>query len=149
MWAEIESVQPEVAARIRMRFESHAHHVLGTVMASGAPRLSGINVFFNDGYLWFGSMPGATKARDLQRDPRVSVYSAPLREDMEGGDASVRGVARPLSTELVMGWRPENPSDGEFFSIDISHLHLVEVVDEQLVITMWDTDNGLRIVNRQ
>jgi hypothetical protein len=149
MWAEIEGVQPELAARIRLRFESHAHHVVGTVMASGAPRLSGINIFFNDGYLWFGSMPRARKARDLFRDPRVSVYSAPLREDMEGGDASVRGVARPLSTELVMGWRPENPSDGEFFYIDISQLHLVEVVDEQLVITMWDTDTGLRIVNRQ
>jgi hypothetical protein len=68
---------------------------------------------------------------------------------MDGGDASVNGDARPLSTDLVMGWRPQNPSEGEFFEIDINRLHLVEVVDEHLVITMWDTDNGLRIVKRQ
>jgi hypothetical protein len=27
-------------------------------------------------------------------------------------------------------------------------VHLVEVVDEQLVVTMWDTRHGLRIVKR-
>lgn len=118
-------------------------------MASGAPRLSGINVFFNEGVLWFGSMPGARKVHDIHRDPRISLYSAPLREDMEGGDASVSGVAKPLDGKRVMQWKPENPSDGEFFHIDVTRLHLVEVVGEQLVITMWDTDNGLRIVKRQ
>lgn len=118
-------------------------------MASGAPRLSGINVFFNEGVLWFGSMPGARKVHDIRRDPRISLYSAPLREDMEGGDVSVSGVAKPLDGNRVMQWKPENPSDGEFFHIDVTRLHLVEVVGEQLVITMWDTDNGLRIVNRQ
>lgn len=148
-WSEFEELHPDVAARIRARFEGHPHHVLGTVMADGSPRLSGINVFFDDGHLWFGSMEGARKASDIHRDPRVAFYSAPLREDMDGGDASVSGRARSLSADVVRTWRPETPDNGEFFEVDISRLHLVEVVDERLIVTMWDTSNGLRIVKRQ
>jgi hypothetical protein len=32
--------------------------------------------------------------------------------------------------------------------VDVQSVHLVEVVDEQLVVTMWDTRHGLRIVKR-
>ena len=147
-WADIELVVPDLAQRIQDRFEGHPHHVLGTLDAAGAPRLSGINVFFNDGVLWFGSMPHARKATDLSRDPRLSLHSAPLSENLDGGDGRVSGVAVPLSAATVARWRPESPADGEFFSVDVQSVHLVEVVDEQLVVTMWDTRHGLRIVKR-
>lgn len=148
-WADIEKVEPGLASQIRARFEGHPHHVLGTVRLDGSPRLSGINVFFNDGCLWFGSMASARKVDDIRRDPRVAFYSAPLDEHMNGGDASVSGIARPLSAKRVNEWRPESPADGEFFEVDIIRLHLVEVVAEELIVSMWDNAHGLRIVKRQ
>lgn len=94
-------------------------------------------------------MVAARKADDIRRDRRVALYSAPLREDMDGGDASVSGIAHPLDAELVQKWRPDSPADGEFFEIDVVRLHLVEVVDNELMISMWDNAHGLRIVKRQ
>lgn len=148
-WSEFEAEAPELAAKIRARFEGHPHHVLGTLELSGAPRLSGINVFFNDGVMWFGSMPGARKVDDIRRDPRVALHSATLSEEMTGGDARVSGVALSLEAERAAKWRPENPGEGNFFTVDIRKAHLVEVMGEELVVSMWDTEHGLRIVHRR
>jgi general stress protein 26 len=148
-WSHFESENPELARKVRLRFESHAHHILGTIDASGAPRLSGLNVFFNDGEVWFGSMSGARKVADMKRDPRISLHSATLSEQLEGGDARISGFARVLDAQRAALWRPENPTAGEFFTIDIRKVHLVEVSGEQLRVSMWDTERGLRIVHRQ
>lgn len=148
-WSQFEAEAPELAAKIRARFEGHPHHVLGTLDLSGAPRLSGINVFINDGVMWFGSMPSARKVNDIVRDPRIALHSATLSEEMSGGDARVSGVAVPLEAERAARWRPENPGDGAFFSVEIYKTHLVEVITEELVVSMWDTENGLRIVHRR
>lgn len=94
-------------------------------------------------------MTGARKVMDVRRDSRVTVHSAPLHEDMTGGDASISGVVLPLSADRVRLWKPDTPDDGEFFEVDVIRLHLVEVVDNQLVVTMWDNSHGLRIVKRQ
>lgn len=147
-WAHIEAEIPDMATRIRARFEGHPHHVLATIRRDGAPRVSGINIFFNDGCMWFGSMREALKASDVGRDPRVTIHSAPLSEQLDGGDAVVSGRARAIDASVVCGWRPESPADGLFFEVDIERLHLVEVVDEQLVVSMWDTSHGLRIVKK-
>lgn len=148
-WSVFESEAPALAAKIRSRFEGYPHHVLGTLDSTGAPRLSGINVFFNDGVLWFGSMPSAMKSHDIKRDPRISLHSATVSEELDGGDARISGEAHVLEAEVARAWRPDNPGEGEFFFIDLLKAHLVEVVDEQLVLTMWDTEHGLRIVQRQ
>lgn len=148
-WADVETAAPDFGARIKACFDAHPHHVLGTVRVDGSPRLSGINVFFNEGRMWCGSMTAARKANDLHRDPRVCFYSAPLHEDMEGGDASVSGVAYPLDAAVAQAWQPESPAGGEFFEIDIIRVHLVEVVGDELVLSMWDNAQGLRIVKRQ
>lgn len=148
-WNEFEAAEPAIARKIRTRFEGHPHHVLGTIELSGAPRLSGINVFFNDGLMWFGCMSDSRKVADIKRDPRVAFYTATLSEEISGGDGRVTGVATPLAASQVTAWRPESPIGGVYFSVNIEKVHLVEVVDEQLVINMWDTRHGLRIVNRQ
>lgn len=148
-WSQFEAESPDLASRIKARFEAHPHHVLGTLDSQAAPRLSGINVFFNDGVMWWGSMPGARKVTDLQRDPRLTLYSAPLSESLDGGDASVRGMARALDPSQVARWKPDSPTDGVFYSVELTSCHLVEVRGEELVITMWDTRNGLRIVHRR
>lgn len=148
-WSVFEAEAPELAEKIRARFTSHPHHVLGTVGSTGAPRLSGINIFFNDGVVWFGCMPASRKAADILRDSRIAVHSATLSEQLEGGDARISGVAVGLDPAATSQWRPENPGDGQFFGIDVLRAHVVEVEGEHLVVTMWDTKKGLRIVHRQ
>ena len=148
-WNEFEAAEPTIAQKIRSRFEDHPHHVLGTIEFSGAPRLSGINVFFNDGLMWFGSMSQSRKVADIERDPRVTIHTATLSEEMLGGDGRVSGFAVPLDASQIKNWKPESSTDGVYFGVNIDKVHLVEIVNEQLVISMWDIRHGLRIVTRQ
>ncbi len=43
-WAHLAREAPDLAARVRASFDANLHHVLGTVRASGSPRLSGTEV---------------------------------------------------------------------------------------------------------
>ena len=148
-WAEVERSAPELAAQVLARFLCHPHHILGTLRSDGSPRLSGINVMCNDGYLWFGSMPGAVKLADIERDARIALHSAPLHESLEGGDAQISGIAVPLEASRVKQWRPDTPNDGEYFSVLINSMHLVVVEGENLAVNMWDNEHGVRSVNRR
>ncbi len=148
-WHEFSVGAPGLAPRVAECFTRHAHHVLGTLDSGGSPRLSGVNVFLNDGVMWFGCMPDSLKSSDIRRDSRIALHSAPLSESLEGGDARVSGRAQALDPARVLGWRPGTPVDGEFFEVSIERVHLVEVDGEELVVTMWDTGHGVRIVRRR
>ena len=87
---------------------------MATLRRDGSPRISGIECEFEDGELWFGSMSGAVKARDLQRDPRFALHSGT-------GDAD-----RPTATE-VSGRALEVPSDGD------SHRFQAEITEVSTV----------------
>lgn len=147
-WGELETNYPEFAARVATRFLAHSHHVLASLRTDGSPRMSGINIFFNDGEMWFGSMKGSLKTQDLLRDPRCAVHSAPLSETLESGDVKINGTACELRREQALIWQPESPNDGDYFALRLAHVSLVTVRDEKLVIEMWDTSRGLRIVER-
>ena len=68
-WSQIEAEAPDLAARAKAFFDAHVHKTLATIRRDGSPRISGSEVNFRDGELFIGSMSGAMKARDLQRDP--------------------------------------------------------------------------------
>src|SRR5690242_4842184 len=73
-WREVEREVPDLAARVRATFLVAKHATMATLRVDGAPRISGTEVdFHDDGELRIGSMPGARKARDLQRDPRMAL----------------------------------------------------------------------------
>lgn len=148
-WDTFATEAPVLAAMVHARFVGHPHHILGTIEKSGSPRLSGINLMWDEGVVWFGCMPGSRKVLDIHRDPRISIHSAPLSEELVGGDARISGCAHPLDFSKILSWRPETPSGGSFFQIEIEKVHLVEVEGKELRVSMWDTENGLRIVNRQ
>jgi hypothetical protein len=145
IWSIFEREAPELAARVRARFEAHAHHVLATLRTSGAPRVSGSNVEFIGGELTVGSMPGAVKALDLRRDGRFALHSAPLDEKLVGGDAKLSGTAVLLEGDALKSWgdgieaatgnRPSGDSDA--FRLEITEASLVEVDGDHLVITSW------------
>ena len=100
-FADVESVEPDLADRVRAILSSTTNAVLGTVRRDGSPRLSGADPYFHDGQLRIWSMPRARKGQDLRRDPRVALHSIPwdsrqLRDgvaDVGAADAKVDGTA--------------------------------------------------------
>ncbi len=93
-WADFAIADPELAALVRSRFEGFRHHVLATLDAAGAPRVSGTEVQFFGDHLVLGMMPGARKSADLRRDPRLGLHANPGDGSMDGGDAKLNGVAQ-------------------------------------------------------
>jgi hypothetical protein len=137
-WSTFASGSPDLAAMVRARLEAHPHHVIATLRADGSPRASGTNVEFADGEggteLRIGAMARAVKANDLKRDPRYALHSAPLDEQLGGGDAKVSGLARVVGTP--------GPDDDTTFVLEIAEASLVEVEGDQLRITSWSPHAG-------
>ena len=107
-WADFEQAKPEFAARVRALLSARKHLTMATLRADGSPRISGTEVEFAGGELRIGSMPGAVKALDLRRDPRVAIHgptndppaSTPSRWK---GEAKVAGSSRSTRTARPIG----------------------------------------------
>ncbi len=136
-FADVESQEPEFAARVRAAFDAHAHKFLATLRADGAPRISGTEVELGDDELHIGSMPGARKARDLLRDARVAIHS-PTVDPPEGDESSWAGEAK------VGGRAVEVPSDdaSHRFRIDVDEVVHTAVDGDALRIRSWHRGRG-------
>jgi len=143
------SAEPEFADRVRRIFDVHRHKVLATLRLDGSPRVSGIEVEFEDGELVMGMMPGSVKAQDLLRDPRLALHAAsadpPDDPSLWLGDAKIAGRA----VELV------GPADGDgpalHFKVDIREVVLTRVGQpaDHLLIESWHEDRGLERIKRK
>lgn len=142
-WAAFAADAPELAERVRARFASNLHHVVGTVRPSGAPRLSGTEVDIGDAAVSLGMMPGSRKLADVRRDPRVEIHSAPLETDLSAGDAKLSGRLVEVERD-----EPEHPDAG-FFELDIELVSLVRVEADALLLTTWRPGRGVREVRRR
>lgn len=143
-WAEIERDAPELAARVRARFDAGTNKTVATLRRDGSPRISAIEAAFADGELTMGMMPGSVKLVDVRRDPRVALHS-PTLEPPKDADATWEGDAK-LSGRLVETPPPaDTPHVGAgFFALDIDELvltHLGEPADH-LVIEIWHPGRG-------
>ncbi len=135
---------PDLAERVHRCFTVRKHATMATLRRDGSPRISGTEVEFSDGELRIGSMPGAVKALDLRRDPRVAVHSPTVDppEDDPGawaGEAKVAGRAVELSD-------PSRTEDAHSFRIDVTEVVLTTVggPEEGLVIESWHVERGYR-----
>jgi len=157
-WSEVQAAAPELAGRVQARFDAHLHKVMATLRADGSPRVSATEAQFRSGELWFGSMLGAVKARDLQRDPRVALHNAPVDEKMADGDAKISGrvieVTDPDAlASYAQGNTPEGneaPPDFHLFRVDVQEIVLTTVDQERqlLVVESWNTTRGLSRTER-
>jgi len=156
-WKQLSDESPDLAARIKARFAAHEHHVVATVRADGAPRVSGTNVVFLGDDLWLGSMPGSVKGADLTRDPRFALHSAPLDTQLADGDAKLAGTARKLDDQSeVDEWfaryaeaTGQNPTGGgDVFELQLTEASLVQVDGNELVITSWSPTKGTVVRRR-
>lgn len=138
---------PELARAVQALFDAHRHKTMATLRSDGAPRISGIEVSFEDGEVRLGMMPGSVKALDVRRDPRLALHSAsddPPDEDPSSwlGDAKIAGRAVETSAP---------GADAHSFRVDVTevvHTRVGEPADH-LVITSWHEGRGLRTAKRQ
>jgi pyridoxamine 5'-phosphate oxidase-like protein len=140
-WQDVEQAEPDFARRVQALFDAHKHKTMATLRADGSPRISGIELVFQDGQLLFGSMSESRKGADLARDPRLAVHSATV-DPVEGAEAQWPGEAK-ISGRAV----PHRDS----FQIDIAevvHTHLDEKATV-LVVEWWTPRDGLRRVERE
>jgi hypothetical protein len=140
-WREIEQEAPELASGVREAFGRAKHATMATLRADGSPRISGTEVeFTEDGNVRLGSMPGAVKARDLLRDPRVAVHS-PTAEPGEGG-ADWPGEAKVAGVAVV---QPDREDGAHLFDLDLTEVVWTGLNEARdlLVIRSWHPGRGV------
>ena len=143
----MERQAPDLAARAQTLFDAHKHKTMATLRKDGSPRISGIELEFRDGDVWFGSMWRAVKALDLQRDPRFAIHSGSDDPDDWNGDAKLAGRAEETTEKDVVddldAEAPPEPS--HLFRLDISELSVVALGNprDHLVIESWHEGRGV------
>ena len=153
--ADVETEQPEFAARVRACFDAHRHKILATLRRDGAPRVSGIEAAFAGGELWLAGMTRSVKFADLRRDPRMALHSGSDEPDTFTADAKVSGRAVEVTDSgerAAFGKATGNPADGDYelFRIDLDQVVLTAIAPEKdaLVISSWRPGRGLTEVRR-
>ena len=144
-WAQLEVEVPELAALARSFLDAGVHKTLATLRKDGSPRISGTEAKFGGGELWFGSMPGALKARDLQRDPRFALHSASADPPDWKGDTKVSGDAIEITDLKRRAEILGEPSEGfHLFVADIDELVVVSLAKsgKHLWIESWHEGRG-------
>ncbi len=154
-FADVESEEPEFAARVRAAFDAHRHKILATLRRDGAPRVSGIEASLTAGELWLAGMRESVKFADLRRDPRMALHSGSDEPDRWSADAKVSGRAVEV-TDAVERTRFASaagiPDDGSFelFRVDLDQVVLTAVSEGKdfLVISSWRPGRGLTRTQR-
>ena len=146
-WSEVEQEAPELAARARVLFDAKKHKTLATLRKDGSPRISGIELEFRDGDVWFGSMWQGVKALDLQRDPRFALHSGSDDPDDWKGDAKIAGRVEEITDREVVADPDtgEPPEPSHLFRLDVTELSLVKLggnPPDHLVIDSWHEGRG-------
>jgi hypothetical protein len=152
-WDEFTEACPGLAKLADDRFRQDQVVMLGTIRADGRPRLSPCEVDFAGGQVLFGMMWRSPKARDLLRDPRLTVHSVPSDKTNAGGDVKLYGTAvdeqePELRAEYCrtiqarIGWQPPEPY--HLFSLDVTEAAFVRFTDEFQHIWRWTPSAGLR-----
>lgn len=157
-WHAIEQAESEFAGRVRQLFDAGRHKTIATLRADGSPRISGIECEFADGDLRFGSMPGARKGMDLERDPRFALHGPTFHpeEGKEGdwpGEAKIAGLAVRAGEVTTDGAGEDGAGEqpgGEMFVADITEVVITGLDTEatRLVVESWTPERGLRRVER-
>jgi hypothetical protein len=146
-WSEVERAAPDLAARARALFDAKTHKTLATLRKDGSPRISGIELEFRDGDVWFGSMWQAVKALDLQRDPRYAIHSGSDDPDDWNGDAKIAGRAEEMTDpEFVAEMNTEAPpGPSHRFRLDVTEVSVVALDEprKHLVIESWHEGRGV------
>ena len=155
-FADVESEDPEFAARVRAAFDAHAHKFLATLRTDGSPRISGIEMNFVGGEPWLAGMPASAKFDDLRRDPRFALHSGGSEPKEFTGDTKLSGRAAQVTDDAELAafakqaGMPGQHMDFELFRVDLEQVVLVALNDEKtaLMISSWRPGKGLTRTSR-
>jgi hypothetical protein len=148
-WSEVVERQPRLADAGRRRLVDPGVVLVVTIRRDGTPRLSPVEPLLLDGDLWLSMMPTSTKARDLERDPRVLVHSVITTRDGGEGEYKIRGTVRAETradiqqryadeVSQALGWHPI-PGQFRLFAVQINDITLVRYDDAtgDQFVTRW------------
>jgi hypothetical protein len=146
-WSEVEVEVPELAALARGFLDAFVHKTIATLRRDGSPRISGTEVTFAQGDVWFGSMWRSVKALDLQRDPRFALHSGSQSPPEWKGDAKLAGrVEEVTDPELIAAINGQEASEerSHLFRGEITELVVVRLGDpaDHIVIDTWREGRG-------
>jgi hypothetical protein len=157
-WGDVERAEPDLAARVRARFEETGLALVGTLRADGSPRVSGWEPLFAGGEIWLGSMPDSRKNADLRRDPRVALHNATIDKDATSGDAKIAGVASDVTDDatkatFVAAFKEATdfdvPTPFDLFRVEVSEVSMLTSTKEHLIIEWWRPGEPLHRVERR
>ncbi len=145
-WAEFKAVEPEFASRVETLLRRQKHLTMATLRRDGSPRISGIEIELADGELAIGSMPGAMKAKDLRRDPRIAIHG-PTEDPPASHPEAWSGEAKLAGRAVEV----ESEGTGDRFEIDVQQAVLTSLNEagNRLVIESWDEGRGYERVERE
>jgi Pyridoxamine 5'-phosphate oxidase len=145
-WSEFEASAPEFASRVRSLMTARKHLTMATLRRDGSPRISGTEVEFAEGRLRIGSMPGAVKALDLRRDPRVAIHG-PTDDPPEDNPSGWKGEAKIAGTASEVN----SGSSAHGFMIDVHEAVITRLNEagDRLVVESWNPASGYRVFERE
>jgi hypothetical protein len=145
-WKDFAEAEPEFAGRVLELFTSGKHATMATLRADGGPRISGTEIEFSDGEVRVGMMPGALRARDLRRDPRVAVHG-PQHDPPDDEPTAWRGEAKLAGRAVEM---PRRGQAAHIFRIDLEQVVVTRLGDpaDHLLIEVWQEGQALRRLKR-
>ncbi|PSK91370.1 pyridoxamine 5'-phosphate oxidase [Murinocardiopsis flavida] len=153
-WDVFAAAAPGLAKTAKERFESAETHVLATLRKDGGPRVSGTEVSFRAPDITIGSMPGARKARDLQRSPAFAIHANPADPDdirAGGADIKISGTAVEVADpDEVERYRDPGTPPGPFhlFRLLLSEVVATGVEGDRLVVRLWRPGGEVREFRR-
>jgi hypothetical protein len=157
-WNDVEQDAPDLATRVRERFEATGLALVATLRADGSPRISGWEPLFALGELWLGSMPDSRKGADVRRDARLALHSATADKNVEDGDAKVSGRAVLVDDEAereryASAFHDDRemdvPTPFDLFRVDVEEISMLRPDDDHLDIEWWRTGDGLHRIERR
>ena len=159
-WRQFAAEAPQIAEIFERRHRATNNLcLLATTRADGYPRISPMEPLIFESELVMVGMPGTTKFRDLERDPRLCLHTATVDTQLGDGDAKLWAEAKNLQDEEFhrrfaedlfekSGMDLRNERFDPFYVADITGASSIEIEDNELVITIWKPGVGERVVRK-
>lgn len=159
-WSEFAEEAPHIAELFVRRHRATKNLcMLATLRADGSPRISPMEPRIFEGHLVLVGMPGTTKFKDLARDPRFALHTATVDPYVGDGDAKLWGQVDDVQDpDLHAGFAQDLFDESgfdlrgrefkPFYVADIAGASCLELLSEQLNITIWKPGEGERSVQK-
>jgi hypothetical protein len=150
-WNEFRTAAPELAGIFEDQLAKTQLCLLGTIAASGWPRISPCEGYIADGDLMLGMMWRSFKARDLMRDARLTVMTTQCDREAGDGDLKLYGYGAEVvdprrkdaladAQEALIDWRPTEPF--HVFALDVRRAAYIAFGSRRRLVR-WSVEGGV------